>query len=97
MYLLPYLIEFRKRFATTVNAFARCKRKDGIDATRVVASALDEREWQQFHLRRVIVDDVARLGQDAAPGVLQHQAEGVVADFDAAVGGAVDDGTAVVY
>ena len=92
MYLLPYLIEFRKRFATTVNAFAGCKRKDGIDATRVVASALDEREWQQFHLRRVIVDNMARLRENLSFRVFHHQSPRVLPYFQRAIRAFIYDG-----
>ena len=79
--LLPHLIQGTERLTAAIDALARRQQEHRIDGTAVVAASLDERERQQLHLRRVVVDDMARLRQHTALLVLEHQTEGIALDL----------------
>ena len=85
LYLLPHLIECTKRLTTSVDTFAWSNGQHGIDAARVVGTAFDKRERQQFHLRRVVVDDMTCLRHHLAVLILQHQAPRIFLNLNAAI------------
>ena len=89
VHLLSHLVQRGERLATAVDTLAGSQRKDGIDRAAVVGATLDERERQQLDLRRVVINDVARLGKHTALSVLQDEAEGVSLQFQSAVVGLV--------
>jgi hypothetical protein len=75
MEFLPYFIEFGERFSAAYDMFARSETEDRIHGTGIVAATLDEREWQEFDLCGIIVDDMTRLCQDFSVLVAKEDAE----------------------
>ena len=91
VYLLPYLVQRGERFTTAVDPLARCQRQHRVDAARVVRASLYKREGQQLYLTRVVVDVMARLGENPSLGILDDNAPGIFLNLDTTVSRAVDN------
>ena len=82
MYLLPHLIQFRERFSTTKNMLPWSLGENGIDASAIVRTTFDKREWKQLDLGGVIINDMARLSQYFSVFILHNNSPRKLLNFN---------------
>ena len=85
IHLLPHLVERGETLSATIDSLARRKHEDGVDAARIVASALDEIERQEFYLRTVVVYYMSSLCKYFSFRIAKYQSERILLDFQLSI------------